>query len=195
MPEHAASVPSAAQARAAADRTIALKIISGGQTGVDRGALDAALQLGVPCGGWCPSGRLAEDGKIPDRYPVVELPDCGYAERTARNVADSAATLIIAPGPPMGGTYETIERCVEIQRPHLVIDSMSLSVEEATERAMEFVQILLSPKHSRVGMTTVLNVAGPRASQWPQGHDVAQKIVSALLVRLSRHGRAHEYSA
>src|SRR5207253_6756726 len=80
-----------------------LKVISGGQTGVDRGALDAALALQVECGGWCPAGRLAEDGTIPKRYPVVELPDARYAERTAQNVADSDGTLIISNGEPIGG--------------------------------------------------------------------------------------------
>src|SRR5436309_14721003 len=99
-----------------------LKVISGGQTGVDRGALDAALALQVECGGWCPAGRLAEDGTIPKRYPVVELPNARYAERTARNVADSDGTLIISNGEPIGGTRETIQRCVGLDKPHLIID-------------------------------------------------------------------------
>src|SRR2546421_12711979 len=72
-----------------------LKVISGGQTGVDRGALEAALALQVECGGWCPAERLAEDGTIPNRYPVMELANGGYAERAARNVADSAGTPAI----------------------------------------------------------------------------------------------------
>src|SRR5207248_4887319 len=87
-----------------------LKIISGGQTGVDRGALDAALAFEVECGGWCPAGRLAEDGTIPKRYSVMELANAGYAERTARNVANSDGTLVISKGEPIGGTRETIAR-------------------------------------------------------------------------------------
>jgi hypothetical protein len=187
-----------------------LKVISGGQTGVDRGALDAALALQVECGGWCPEGRLAEDGTIPKRYPVMELANAGYAERTARNVADSDGTLIISNGVPLGGTRETVDRCIEMRKPHLIIDCARRSVQETIEVATEFVTNLsfrvaqrtpvrLGPRNfsnvrespgeladpSRsLGMTIVLNVAGPRASQWPEGHKTAQQIVSGILRRL-----------
>ena len=70
-----------------------LKIISGGQTGVDRAALDVGLTLGLPVGGWCPKDRRAEDGRIPDRYPLVETPERNYQARTRRNVEDSDGTL------------------------------------------------------------------------------------------------------
>src|SRR6516162_4541079 len=86
-------------------------VVSGGQTGVDRGALDAALGLGVPCGGWCPDGRRAEDGVIPARYPVTELRGAGYEERTHKNVEDSDGTLIITFGQVSGGTARTLEVC------------------------------------------------------------------------------------
>jgi hypothetical protein len=196
-----------------------LKIISGGQTGVDRGALDAALAFEVECGGWCPAGRLAEDGTIPKRYPVMELANAGYAERTARNVADSDGTLVISKGEPTGGTRETIDRCVEMRKPYLIIDCASMSVEETIEAATEFVKSLSSRAdardlsvgqdtsgHSRgssvraglalsarLGMT-VLNVAGPRASQWPEGHKTAMQIVSGVLRVLSGQNDASEYS-
>jgi len=152
-----------------------LKIISGGQTGVDRGALDAALALQDECGGWCPAGRLAEDGTIPKRYPVVELPDARYAERTAQNVADSDGTLIISNGEPIGGTRETIDRCVEMDKPHLIIDHAKIPTNEIVELVLRFV----GDHHIRL-----LNVAGPRASQWPEGHKTAQRIVSGILRRL-----------
>ena len=186
-----------------------LKVISGGQTGVDRGALDAALALEVECGGWCPAGRLAEDGEIPKHYPVVELANAGYAERTARNVADSDSTLIISNGEPVGGTRETVDRCLEMRKPHLIIDCASMSVEEMIEAATKFVKSLSSrpdarnlsvgqvvSEHSRdfsvrAGLRlserrgmTVLNVAGPRASQWPEGRKTARQIVSGILCRL-----------
>ena len=153
-----------------------LKIISGGQTGVDRGALDAALKLGVECGGWCPAGRLAEDGIIPERYPVIEMEDGGYAERTAQNVVDSDGTLIISNGEPMGGTRETIERCIENDKRYLIIDYREMSTAEARKKALHFLQ----NRHIRC-----LNVAGPRASQWPEGHALTYQIMSAILRRIS----------
>jgi hypothetical protein len=190
-----------------------LKIISGGQTGVDRGALDAALALEVECGGWCPAGRLAEDGTIPKRYPVVQLANAGYAERTARNVADSDGTLVISKGEPIGGTRETIDRCIEMGKPYLLIDSERLSMQEAAELAAEFVRGLSSRAQARdltqhdsatgrsrgfspsarFGMT-VVNVAGPRASQWSEGHQTALQIVSGVLRLLSGQNDASEYS-
>src|SRR6266699_3663643 len=126
-----------------------LKVISGGQTGVDRGALDAALALEVESGGWCPEGRLAEDGTIPEHYTVVELANAGYAERTARNVADSDGTLIISKAEPIGGTRETVDRCIEMRKPYLVIDSEQLSMKEATELAAQFVRGLSSRVQAR----------------------------------------------
>jgi hypothetical protein len=159
-----------------------LKIISGGQTGVDRGALDAAVDLGVECGGWCPMGRLAEDGTIPERYPVVELANAGYAERTAQNVADSDGTLIISNGEPVGGTRETVERCVENDKPCLVIDYKEMPTVDAAEKALKFLQ----RHHIRR-----LNVAGPRATQWPQGQETACQIVSAILRRFSGQNDAN----
>src|SRR5438552_18876277 len=85
-----------------------LVIHSGGQTGVDRAALDVALELGLPCGGWCPKGRRAEDGPIPARYPLIETSSPFYPQRTKRNVLDSDGTLILTFGCPTGGTALTI---------------------------------------------------------------------------------------
>ena len=85
-----------------------MKIVSGGQTGVDRAALDASLESGVEAGGWCPEGRKAEDGTIPEKYPVKELPKAGYRQRTKRNVIYSDETAIIYFGYPTGGTEQTI---------------------------------------------------------------------------------------
>ena len=83
------------------------RIVSGGQTGVDRAALDVALSLGIPCAGWCPRGRRAEDGPIDARYPLNETPSTSYAKRTEWNVRDSDATLILARLPLGGGTALT----------------------------------------------------------------------------------------
>jgi len=147
------------------------RVVSGGQTGVDRGALDAALELGVPCGGWCPAGRLAEDGVIPARYPVTELRGAGYAERTYKNVEDSDGTLIVTFGPASGGTAHTIEVCERLARPHLIVDAASTMLEEAASRAVRFV--------TEEGVAQ-LNVAGPRASGEPRAHEYAYSLVREL---------------
>src|SRR6516162_5915243 len=102
-------------------RKVISKVVSGGQTGVDRAALDIALELGVPCGGWCPKGRLAEDGVIPDRCPLTETPTKRYPQRTEWNVRDSDATLILAAGKPTVGTKLTVEVCRRLGKPHLVV--------------------------------------------------------------------------
>ena len=138
-----------------------MKIISGGQTGVDRAALDAALSLGVPTGGWCPEGRLDECGIIPPHYPLQELPGGGYMERTARNVSDADGTAIFHPGSLQGGTKATADFCTEKRKPCLAIDATAVSPAEAAEQLREFVQ---------TNRVEVLNVAGPRSSQWPQGY-------------------------
>ena len=130
-------------------------------------------------------GRLAEDGTIPARYPVVELPNAGYTERTVQNVTDSDGTLIISKGEPIGGTRETIERCVENDKPYLIIDCKEVSTADASEKALKFWQ---SQNIRR------LNVAGPRASQWPEGHALTYQIMSAILRRISGQQGAVGYS-
>ena len=141
---------------------------------MDRGALDGALSLGVPCGGWCSEGRLAEDGVIPARYPLTELRGGGYEERTDRNVEDSDGTLIITFGRASGGTARTIESCEKLGRPHLLVDATTVILEEAVCRAERFV--------SEEGIRR-LNVAGPRASGEPRGYEYACSLVRGLCLR------------
>lgn len=99
-----------------------VRIVSGGQTGVDRAALDVALGLGLPCGGWCPRGRRAEDGVIPERYPLRETPSAAYPQRTEWNVRDSDGTLVLARGRPTGGTALTITLARRMGKPVLLVD-------------------------------------------------------------------------
>jgi hypothetical protein len=143
-----------------------VKIVSGGQAGVDRAALDVALKHGIECGGWCPAGRLDEFGRIPDQYPVRELQAGGFAERTLQNVKDSDGTVIIYPGRLSGGTGQTVRFCVELQRPYQLIDASKLSAEDAARLIADFV---LKNK------IKILNVAGPRQSEWPEGYDYAYR--------------------
>lgn len=133
----------------------ALTILSGGQTGVDRAALDVAAEQGLSRGGWCPRGRLAEDGPIDAGYPLRETPRRAYAQRTEWNVRDSDATLILTRGAPDGGTALTIGLARRLGRPLLVID-----LEGAADPAR------LGPWLARHSIGR-LNVAGPRESRRP----------------------------
>jgi putative molybdenum carrier protein len=149
-----------------------VKIISGGQAGVDRAALDVALKHGIDCGGWCPAGRLDEFGRIPDLYPVKELEHGAFTERTLQNVKDSDGTVIIYLGKLSGGTEQTVRFCEEQQRPHQLINASKISSAEAAKLIGGFV------RRSKV---VILNVAGPRKSEWPGGHDYAFRALETFL--------------
>ena len=147
-------------------------IISGAQTGVDRGALDAALEAGFPCGGSCPSGRRAEDGAIPSSYPVTELSSRDYRVRTERNVMDADGTLIVFFGELSGGTRETLRICEAAGKPVLTIDGAVKDVALAAVEAAVFI------RHNGIG---ILNVAGPRESSYPGAADYAKRLIRAVL--------------
>jgi hypothetical protein len=152
-----------------------LKIISGGQTGVDRATLDVALGHGIECGGWCPAGRLDEFGKIPDHYPVQELKGGGFTERTLQNVKDSDGTVAVYLRELRGGTDQTVRFCVALKRPHQLIDASKISAEGAAKLITDFV------RENKIG---ILNVAGPRQSEWPEGYDYAFRALTAFLMAL-----------
>ena len=145
------------------------RIISGGQTGVDRGALDAAIFLGIDHGGWCPRGRLAEDGLIPSRYELTETDSAKYPVRTAQNVIDSDGTLILYECELQGGTSLTLRLAKEHGKPCLAID---LASPLDTELACGWIA-----DHA----ISVLNIAGPRESSAPGITDAARSFIVQLL--------------
>lgn len=145
------------------------KIVSGGQTGVDRAALDVALELGLPCGGWCPQGRRAEDGPIADRYPLRETPWDGYPQRTEWNVRDSDGTLILTRGEPDRGTALTVRLAQQRKKPYRVVDLAATA---------DVVAVLGWAASQRI---ETLNVAGPRASSAPGIYEEAADFLRCLL--------------
>jgi hypothetical protein len=148
------------------------KIVSGGQTGVDRGALDGALDAGFCCGGWCPKGRIAEDGPIPSHYVMVELTHAGYEERTLQNVLDSDGTAILYNGVLEGGTRLTKEYCDRHGKPTVTVDASLVAPDAAATAIAAFIE-----RHR----IATLNVAGPRASKWPGAHAYARETLWRLL--------------
>lgn len=146
-----------------------VRIISGGQTGVDRAALDVAMARGLACGGWVPRGRRAEDGCLPLRYPMRESRRNSYGERTRLNVRDADGTLILTRGRPIGGTALTAVLAQRLGKPYLLVD-----LENAPNPATINQWI-----HER-GIR-VLNVAGPRESTCPGIYGQAAALLDMLL--------------
>lgn len=131
------------------------KVVSGGQTGVDRAALDVARKLGIPCGGWCPQGRKAEDGTLASCYPLTETSSADYSQRTEWNVRDSDGTLVLTRGKPTEGTAFTIDTAKRLEKPCLVL--------ELTDDPNPSAVWAWAREHD----VKVLNVAGPRESKCP----------------------------
>lgn len=151
--------------------TIIEKIVSGGQTGADRAALDVAIRLGIPHGGWVPKGRITEDGPLPDRYRMREMDTADYAARTEQNVLDSDGTVILSHGAPDGGSALTKALAERHGRPHLHLDMEKLSVSEAADRLRGWIE---------KGAIRTLNVAGPRTSRDPAIYRVTTAVLEAL---------------
>ncbi|UCE85389.1 MAG: putative molybdenum carrier protein [Deltaproteobacteria bacterium] len=144
-------------------------IVSGGQTGVDRAALDVALELGVRCAGFCPRGRWAEDGPIDARYPLRETASAEPAERTRRNAQDTDATLVLCRGAPAGGTAVAIEAAEAAGHPVLILDLGRAPEADAAGAWL------------RTRGVRTLNVAGPRESEAPGIYHEARAFLRSLL--------------
>ena len=150
------------------------RIISGGQTGVDRAALDAAIRMGIPHGGWIPKGRRTEEGPLPERYKLDEMPTDSYPERTEKNVVDSDGTLMISRGAPQGGTDYTRKMALRHGRQMLHIDfALHRNPLDAASLVTSWLKM-----HN----IEVLNVAGPRASTDPEIYGAALALLTHLTV-------------
>jgi len=148
------------------------KIISGGQSGADRGALNAAIHLGIPHGGYCPKGRKAEDGPIPKHYQLTETSSTNYAIRTVENILQSDGTLLFTRGQPTGGSLLTKEIAEKKNKPFLQID---LFVANTPNEAFKLIHPWLEKEQ-----IAILNIAGTRASKDPK----IEKNVFSILLRL-----------
>jgi Circularly permutated YpsA SLOG family len=148
------------------------KIISGGQTGADRAALDAAIRLGIPHGGWIPKGRIAEDGPLAARYELIEMPTDSYPERTEKNVVESDGTLIISHGAPAGGTEYTRKMVLKHGKQMLYIDlTLHGNLMDAASLVTDWIAM-----HN----VETLNVAGPRASKDPRIYALTLTLLTHL---------------
>jgi len=151
------------------------RIVSGGQTGADRAALDFALQVDIDCGGWVPKGRIAEDGVIPANYPNLrETESDDPGERTEFNVRDSDSTLLVTRGTPTGGSALTLQVAASLDKPVLHVDLEREPVDLASQRLLQWLQDI---------RPSVLNIAGPRTSEDPEIYELTR----ALLEKTFRH--------
>jgi len=157
------------------------RIVSGGQTGADRAALDVAIRHNVPHGGWCPAGRHAEDGTIHPRYHLTETPDAGYEQRTAWNVRDSDGTVVLTLRPhATGGSLYTLHVAASLQRPVL---HLSRAASGSAAELLEFI----AAHHIRC-----LNVAGSRESTEPGIYAWASALLESALFEHADDARPSE---
>ena len=147
-----------------------LTIVSGGQTGADRAALDWAITHHLEHGGWCPADRLAEDGSIPARYHLRETQSANYSERTRLNVEESDGTLVVTPDPPEGGTLLTLRHAQAVGKPVLLVTRANEG--EAPGLLQTFI---------RTHAIRTLNVAGPRASGSPEVTNMVERLLDSTI--------------
>ena len=144
------------------------KIISGGQTGVDRAALDSALNHNIEIGGWCPAGRKSEDGYIPDKYLLQETKTEGYYKRTLLNIKNSDGTLILNFGELEGGTLLTKNLCEKHNKPYILVQLEQNCLDDIVGWVIE-------------NSVVTLNVAGPRGSKDENIYPLTYELMNKLL--------------
>ena len=167
------------------------KIISGGQSGADRGGSDAAIYYGSPHGGWCPKGRIAEDGIIPAQYHLKEMASPEYLPRTKANVFDSDATVIFTYGPPRGGSLKTITYAHHLEKPYHDVDLRQTTPKQAIKEIMlwlagdkelnDYDEYEVCPPP----LECVLNVAGSRESQAPGIQEAVFELMVEVLLKVN----------
>ena len=159
------------------------KIISGGQTGADQAALDAAIKIGIPHSGWIAKGRLTEDGPLPDKYDLIEMPTASYPERTKKNISESDGTLILSHGRLTGGSEYTRKWALKYGKPLLHID---LSIIMSFDAAVLINDWIVDYD------IKIMNVAGPRASKDSKIYQSTMDIIeSVLFLCLSENNFMH----
>ena len=161
-----------------------MKIISGAQTGVDRAALDWAMRRGWPHGGWCPQGRTAQDGVIPDRYQLQETPSSGYSQRTRQNIEDADATLIIHAGPLIGGSELTARLACKLIKPLALFDLNLPWADQVKTTGQWLVD----------NAVDVLNIAGPSEDRHPGIYalsKLALDLIFSSKIQLPSHDSHH----
>ncbi|HYK46775.1 MAG TPA: putative molybdenum carrier protein [Parafilimonas sp.] len=149
-----------------------MKIISGGQTGVDRAALDVALELHIECGGFCPKGRKSEDGMIPEKYPLIETATEEYSERTRLNIKEADATFVLIDRQADKGALLTIELC-KTHNKKLMEADLSGRVDDK-----QVVQWILNNK------ITILNIAGSRETSSPGIYEKAYRLLRKVMIEI-----------
>ncbi|MGP0591782.1 putative molybdenum carrier protein [Nitrospira sp. T9] len=153
------------------------RIVSGGQTGADRAALDFALKFGIECGGWVPKGRMGEDGVIPAHYPnLVETDSDDPNIRTELNVRDSDATILITRGAPTGGSAFTVEVAMRLGKAVFHVDLNRESMDQVVPEVCRWLQNL---------HPAILNVAGPRASEDHDIYDLAKVLLESVFLAMN----------
>ena len=155
-------------------------VISGGQTGVDRAGLVAAMTYSIRVGGWLPKGRLAEDGVVPDGFYGMKECDGGYRERTRLNVQYADAMLVVSDKFPLsGGTDYTVKVAAEMGKPCKIVDLDAADASVQIREWMLSLESAVSPEKERI----LLNVAGPRESVSPGIFEKAKQVLFSVFVR------------